>query len=221
MSASFFEGENSEGFIKMNPDLPGNCIPPKTPSSLPNYMPFSQPSNANIPHALEPIKPHLDKDPSKTCLKCIQKPTQHVKDIFEGIAESSKLPPGVQLSTQPQGNEDIPVEELKTVFEGEGLSDWIMVVDEYALAAEISEAKALKPRNLAKVKAWPDWPLWEKAIQISVLKATGTWELIDTPKGVNIVGSKIGFPYQEKCSWHCCSLQSMPGSPGIFASAWR
>jgi Reverse transcriptase (RNA-dependent DNA polymerase) len=74
-----------------------------------------------------------------------------------------------------------------------------MVVDEHALAAEISEAKALKPWNLAEVKAWPDWPLWEKAIQeeISVLKAAGTWELVDTPNGVNIVGSKWVF-YAEK-----------------------
>jgi hypothetical protein len=68
----------------------------------------------------------------------------------------------------------------------------MMVVDEYALAAEISEAEALEPQSLAKAKAWPDWPLWEKAIQeeISVLKAAGTWELVDAPKGVNIVGSK-------------------------------
>jgi hypothetical protein len=45
------------------------------------------------------------------------------------------------------------------------------------------------------VKAQLDWPLWEKAIQeeISVLKATETWELVDAPKGVNIVGSKWVF----------------------------
>jgi hypothetical protein len=53
----------------------------------------------------------------------------------------------------------------------------------------------LKPQNLAEVKAWPDWPLWEKAIQeeISVLKTTETWGLVDAPKGVNIVGSKWVF----------------------------
>jgi Reverse transcriptase (RNA-dependent DNA polymerase) len=194
-SASHFEGENSEGFIKTNPDLPGNCIPPKTPSSSPNYMPFAQPSNADIPHALEPIEPHSDEDPPETCPKHIQKPTQCIKDILEGVAESSKLPLGVQLPTQPQDNEDIPVEESETVLEGEGLSDWMMVVDEYALAAEISKAEALEPRNLAEAKARPDWPLWEKAIQeeISVLKAAGTWELVDAPKGVNIVGLKWVF----------------------------
>jgi hypothetical protein len=70
-SASHFEGENGEGFIKTNPDLPGSCIPPKTPSSSQNYTPFFQPSNADIPHAPEPIKPHLDKDPPETCLKHI------------------------------------------------------------------------------------------------------------------------------------------------------
>ena len=33
--------------------------------------------------------------------------------------------------------------------------------------------------------------LWKKAIEeeLSVIKATGTWELVDIPQGVNIVSS--------------------------------
>jgi Reverse transcriptase (RNA-dependent DNA polymerase) len=127
--------------------------------------------------------------------KHIRKPTQHVKDILEGIAESSKLPPGVQLPTQPQDNEDIPVEKPSTVLKGEGPSDWMMVGEEYAMVADISNVEALEPWNLAEAKVRPDWLLWEKAIheELSVLKATGTWELVDAPKGVNIVGSKWVF----------------------------
>ncbi|KDR64888.1 hypothetical protein GALMADRAFT_82558 [Galerina marginata CBS 339.88] len=63
------------------------------------------------------------------------------------------------------------------------------------MVAEISEAEALEPRTLAEAKARPDWKLWEKAIEeeLGVLKAAGTWELVDTPPGANIIGSKWVF----------------------------
>lgn len=69
-----------------------------------------------------------------------------------------------------------------------------MVADEYALAAEISEAEALEPHNLAEAKSRPG-PLGEKGIQeeLSVLKAAGTWERVDAPDGANIVGSNWVF----------------------------
>ena len=68
-------------------------------------------------------------------------------------------------------------------------------VDEYALAAEIGETEALEPHNLAEAKKWPDWHLWEKAIQeeLATLKTAGTWELADAPENANIVGSKWVF----------------------------
>ena len=46
-----------------------------------------------------------------------------------------------------------------------------------------------------EAKKRPDWPLWEKAIQeeLGALKAAGTWEVVDEPEGVNIVGSKWVF----------------------------
>ena len=67
--------------------------------------------------------------------------------------------------------------------------------EEYAMAAEISETEALEPRTLAEAKRCPDWPLWENAIEeeLSDLKAAGTWELVDTPDGVTVVGSKWVF----------------------------
>src|SRR6202522_3179690 len=64
--------------------------------------------------------------------------------------------------------------------------------EEHAFAAETSSAEALEPRSLAEAQKRPDWPLWEKAIQeeLVTLKAAGTWEIVDAPKGVNVVGSK-------------------------------
>jgi hypothetical protein len=76
--------------------------------------------------------------------------------------------------------------------------DWMMAADfteEYAMAAEISEAEALEPRTLAEGKRRPDWPLWEKAIceELANLKEMGTYELVEPPADANIVGSKWVF----------------------------
>lgn len=142
----------------------------------------------------------------------------HVCDLLEGCAVSSNLPrghqiaPGIPLPTceavKPVGEAPEPADEVPEladtpkpethVFEGEGTTEWIMVADffeEYALTAEISEVEALEPRNLTEVKHHPDWPLWERAIQeeLGVLDAAGTWELVNTPEGANIVGSKWVF----------------------------
>jgi hypothetical protein len=64
--------------------------------------------------------------------------------------------------------------------------------DEHAFAAEVSNAEALEPKSLAEARKQPDWPLWEKAIEeeLETLRAAGTWEVVDAPVGVNVVGSK-------------------------------
>jgi hypothetical protein len=68
-------------------------------------------------------------------------------------------------------------------------------VDEYCMIAEMSESEALEPRNLKEARSRPDWLMWEKAIheELAVLKAAGTWELVDAPAGANVVGSKWVF----------------------------
>ena len=77
--------------------------------------------------------------------------------------------------------------------------DWLAEVikceDEYALIAEISSSEALKPRALSEAKTRPDWTLWEKACEeeLKTLKEAGTWEVVDAPEDVNIVGSKWVF----------------------------
>ena len=68
-------------------------------------------------------------------------------------------------------------------------------MDEHAFAAETSDAEALEPRSLVEAKKRVGWPLWEKAIEeeLANLKAAGTWEVVDVPVGVNVVGSKWVF----------------------------
>jgi hypothetical protein len=198
LSVSRLEGEENEGIVETNPDLPS-----KNPS-LKSHLPYP---STQIPPAPAPSNPHTDiEDPPsepEARSKRTRRPAQRVKDLLDGVAVSSNLPkshgklaPGIQLPSQkPQVDENIPIDKSDAVIEGEGLSEWMMVVEEYALAAEVSEIEALEPRNLAEAKARPDWPQWKKAIdeELLVLKNAGTWEVVDAPDGINIVGSKWVF----------------------------
>ena len=71
------------------------------------------------------------------------------------------------------------IEELNVALEGEGQADWVMAanfVEEYALAAKISKAKALEPCTLAKAKHCPNRPLCKKAIheELETIQKAGT-----------------------------------------------
>ena len=91
--------------------------------------------------------------------------------------EESALVPGVQK----------PSDEWMAMVEG--------CEDEYTFTMEIEEVEALELRNLKEARGCPDWLLWEKAIEedLRALKEVGTWEVVDLPEGVNVVGSKWVF----------------------------
>jgi len=82
--------------------------------------------------------------------------------------------------------------------------------DKLALAAKISNAEALEPQNLAEAKSHLDWLLWEKAIEeeLEMLKEAGTWELVDAPKGVNVVGSKWVFRAKKDATGNVIQYQT-------------
>ena len=107
--------------------------------------------------------------------KQVQKPSKKVADLLKG--GKGALAPGIQQ----------PSNDWAAVVEGCG--------DEYAFAAEVGAAEALEPRNLAEAKSGPDWLLWEKAAEeeMKSLRDAGTWEVVEMPKGVNVVGSKWVF----------------------------
>ena len=89
------------------------------------------------------------------------------------------------------------------VFEGEGMANQMLAAAAYnndielilELNETIAEAKALKPTSLAEAKWCPGWLQWEQGIweELATLKKAGTWELIDPPMGMNIVGFKWIF----------------------------
>ena len=111
------------------------------------------------------------------------------------MMNSRKLIPGIQLPSIIQNDENLPEEETNIVIKGEEITDWMVLGEEYALAAEMNKSEALELWSLVEAKASPDWMLWKKAIdnELAVIKAARTWELVDTPPGVNIVSSKWVF----------------------------
>src|SRR5882724_12891588 len=60
----------------------------------------------------------------------------------------------------------------------------------HAMAANIPART--KPRNKAKAGGSLDWPHWQDAMakEVSELTTKHTWELVNTPLGVNIMGSR-------------------------------
>jgi len=127
-----------------------------------------------------------------------------VRDILSGAAADDNLPRGVQLPTtamlegESSDHEHAEVEKGLTL----GDEDSTAALAEYALAAVVSDAEALEPRTLKEVRARPDWPLWEKAIEeeLETLRVAGTWVLEDAPPGANIVGSKWVFKAKKDAS---------------------
>ena len=66
----------------------------------------------------------------------------------------------------------------------------------YAIAMMTGEALVHDvPELLKQAKESPEWPQWEHAIQTELdqLRDRGTWEMMDLPKGRNVIGSQFTF----------------------------
>ena len=61
------------------------------------------------------------------------------------MMNSRKLTPGIQLLSIIQNDENIPEKKTNIVLEGEGITDWMVLGEGYALAAEINESEVLEP----------------------------------------------------------------------------
>ena len=66
----------------------------------------------------------------------------------------------------------------------------------------MSEAEALEPHTLNEVKGCPDWPLWEKVIEVELatLHTASTWILKDALPTANVVGLKWVFKVKKDMS---------------------
>ena len=171
--------EEEEAIINTTNDLPVVNTPTNHASTAPDAPVIDYPPAVT---RTDPESDAPENSDAEVGGKRIRRPTKKISDLLGGRASWSTsgrptLAPGVQPPT----------------------NDWTACVeectDEYAFAAETSGAEALEPRSLAEAQKRPDWPLWEKAIQeeLASLKAAETWEVVDAPVGVNVVGSKWVF----------------------------
>ena len=132
-----------------------------------------------IPNEKQP-EDYVPLAPENTTMPEIRRSTrskqlsQYVKDLVSGeftTGSKERFPKGLQV---PEIEEEIT-----------GL----------AMLARMSEACGLEPRSLNEAMKSPDWPRWKEAMdeELEALKAYKSWEVVDTPKGVNIVGCRWTF----------------------------
>jgi len=83
--------------------------------------------------------------------------------------------------------------------QGESPDDVVVV---YAMVARVSEAEGLDPSTIDKARARPDWPKWDEAIskELASLEAARTWDVVECPKGVNIIGCKWVFKIKRNAA---------------------
>jgi hypothetical protein len=136
--------------------------------------------------AVTPPEPHdepHDEPPTRPART--RKSTRYIQDILDGkgsatgLRNKPKLPVGLQVPESTDGDE---AEEAGGVIE-------------LAMAAGMADVEGLEPRTLAEAQKRPDWLEWKEAIEseLAQLEALHTWDLVEKPKGVNVVGSKWVF----------------------------
>ena len=83
--------------------------------------------------------------------------------------------------------------------QGESPDDVVVV---YAMVAKVSEAEGLDPSTIDEARARPDWPKWDEAIskELTSLEAARTWDVVECPKGVNIIGCKWVFKIKRNAA---------------------
>jgi Reverse transcriptase (RNA-dependent DNA polymerase) len=104
----------------------------------------------------------------------------------EGTTEdegSHSLPTGLPTSR-------MDLEDGKPAAAEEANTFWS--TDEVAMAAAMTKAEGLEPHDIHEAQKRPNWPKWEEAMidELGQLKHAKTWEPIEKPKGVNVIGSK-------------------------------
>lgn len=71
-----------------------------------------------------------------------------------------------------------------------------------AMSARMNEANGLEPRSLNEAMKSLDWLRWKEAMdeEKTVLEGYKTWEIMDAPKGVNIVGCRWTYIVKRDAS---------------------
>ena len=120
--------------------------------------------------------------------------SEYFKQLCEGEGttdgrRSKEIPPMAALSKVLHGGRS----------EGESPDDDDVV---YAMVARVREAEGLDPSTIDEARTRPDWLKWDKAIskELASLAAAHTWDVIECPRGVNIIGCKWVFKIKRNAA---------------------
>ena len=134
--------------------------------------PIEAPDAENIaePDIVEPTEPTEGRG------RRIQKESEYVKMLREGTGVT-----GEKLSLLPKG---MQTSSMSTV-----VAD--VAVEDYVMAMVVESVEGLMPTYEEACRC-PDWPKWDEAIQkeLGSLKKSSTWEIVERPKGANIVDNR-------------------------------
>ena len=74
--------------------------------------------------------------------------------------------------------------------------------DIFAMVAGVVEAEALNPSTVDEARSRSDWEKWETAIEseLKSLADARTWEVVERPRGVNVVGCKWVFKIKRNAA---------------------
>ncbi|KAF7779102.1 hypothetical protein Agabi119p4_3447 [Agaricus bisporus var. burnettii] len=161
-------------------------------TSVPQTSQIAPPSNPSPPNSPEvPITP---KSPSVgTYTPQPESPIVQTPPGTPDIVERPLEEPLIRRSQRIRN----PSRKARDILEGKAVTmaeetDW---EDVHALSTEMVEMESLEPKTWQEAMRSPDSTLWKKAMEdeLAMLKASRTWELVDPPSKVNIVGSKWVF----------------------------
>jgi len=163
-----------------------HALPPETTDNVPTS------SNANTDH----LGPNFETpDPQ---LPPQRSTRQHFEsEYFKRLREGEGTVDG-------RRSKETPTAALSEVLHG-GRSKGELPDDDdvvYAMVARISEAEGLDPSTIDEARARPDWVKWDEAIskELTSLEAACTWDVIECPKGVNVIRCKWVFKIKRNAA---------------------
>ena len=152
-------------------------------------------------------------------------PVDHIPSHLGDAFEPPPLEPALQRSTRQR----FELEYFKCLNAGEGMTDGRTTHpsdtaktaieelfkgttrmgecpnddgDVFAMVAGVAEAEALNPSMVDEARSRSDWEKWETAIEseLKSLADARTWEVVERPRGVNVVGCKWVFKIKRNAA---------------------
>jgi Reverse transcriptase (RNA-dependent DNA polymerase) len=172
--------------------------------------------------------PDLTEEPQQGHGHRLRKPSAYVHDIAQGQGTSSGC---VNAPAYPRGM-PIPSQntsgDLRETAAIAALQDHKFTPnsdhDDVELKGELVEfalvaAKSTgdNPKNVEEARKPDDWPEWDASIKKELQQhaEVGTWELVEPPKGANIVGSRVVLHYKHDATGSLVSRKSRVVAQGF------